>query len=81
MGDVKLASFCKRLRSASACGFTVEKSKGLTRAIFAVWPRPAATLRFGLFRLLQPLALAQAHAGAAAVFVDELDAARLQGAL
>ena len=31
-------------------------------------------LPFGLFWLLQPLALAQAHAGAAAVFVDEFDA-------
>ena len=32
------------------------------------------TLPFRLFGLLRPLALAQAHAGAAAVFVDEFDA-------
>jgi hypothetical protein len=39
--------------------------------------RPAAS---GLFRLLQPLALAQAHTGTAAVFGDELDARLFKGA-
>ena len=36
-------------------------------------------LPFGLFWLLQPLALAQAHAGAAAVLVDEFYAAQFKG--
>jgi hypothetical protein len=33
----------------------------------------------GLFWLLQPLALAESHAGAAAVFADEFDAGKLEG--
>jgi predicted nucleic acid-binding protein len=37
-------------------------------------PYPA----FGLFGLLQPLALAQAHAGAPAILVDEFDAGHLK---
>ena len=32
-----------------------------------------------LFGILRPLALAQAHAGAAAVFVDEFDARLFKG--
>jgi hypothetical protein len=34
----------------------------------------AAALPFGLFGLLQPMTLAQSHAGAASVLVDDFDA-------
>ena len=52
------------------------------------WPRCGGTrIRFKkiysaffrLFRLLRPLALAQSHARAAAVLVDEFDAGTLEG--
>ncbi len=72
----KLASFCKKTtKRKSPRGFTVEK-KGLVQAIFRrLWPLAGnLALSFGLFGLLRPLALAQAHARAAAVFVDEFDA-------
>jgi hypothetical protein len=70
-GFVKLASFCKKMRSARARGFTVEKGKGLAEAIFRrLWPLAGSpTLPFGLFGLFQSLALAQSHARAASVFV------------
>jgi hypothetical protein len=45
------------------------------------WPLAGSpTLPFGLFGPFQSLTLAQAHTGAAAVFVDEFDAGCFQGA-
>jgi hypothetical protein len=77
-----LASFCKKTSNAGALRLHSKSEKSLTaRRFCAVFGESAwqPRLPFRLFGLLDPLALAEAHAGAAPVFVDEFDPAQFKG--
>ena len=66
MAESALGQLDAARADVGANGFATQAEAGLRG-----FHHPAPS---GLFWLLQPLALAQAHAGAAAVFVDEFDA-------